>query len=244
MKLISVNIQNNLHNKTILEFLKKENADVVCLQELLEEDFNLYKKELNYDGVFRLWRYIKHSSCPELIGRKEGIAIFAKNIVDQGSIFHIGKEENVLKSLDEYMSNEKFQNNNAFVWATVKSKDGNLFKIITTHIPVTKDGLSTPYQLNLVDKLLKKLKSQGEFILCGDMNAPRGYETFSRLANVYKDNIPLEYKTSLDQNLHRVCGLQLMVDGLFTTPNYTASNVKLIDGVSDHMAIIATITKK
>jgi hypothetical protein len=75
------------------------------------------------------------------------------------------------------------------------------------------------------------------------MNAPRGKESFSRLAKKYKDNIPPEYKTSIDQNLHKVKGIQFMVDGLFTTPSYKASDVKLVDGVSDHMAVVAEITK-
>ena len=43
-------------------------------------------------------------------------------------------------------------------------------------------------------------------------------KTFNRLAEKYKDNIPLEYKTSIDQNLHRVKGLQVMVDGLLLHP--------------------------
>jgi len=34
-----------------------------------------------------------------------------------------------------------------------------------------------------------------------------------------------------------------MVDCLFSTPAYKASNVKLVDGVSDHMAIVAEIRK-
>lgn len=34
-----------------------------------------------------------------------------------------------------------------------------------------------------------------------------------------------------------------MVDGLFTTSDYKASNVRLVDGVSDHMAIVADIYK-
>jgi hypothetical protein len=34
-----------------------------------------------------------------------------------------------------------------------------------------------------------------------------------------------------------------MVDGLFTTPAYEAQDVKLVDGVSDHMAVVAPITK-
>ncbi len=137
MKLISINIEINRHYDTVLNFLKKEKPDVVCLQEVLEDDL--------------------------------------------------------------------------------------------------------PFQV--VDFLLKSLDSMPEFVLCGDTNAPRGNETFSRLATKYKDNIPAEYKTSIDQKLHRVKGIMFMVDGLFTTSSCIASNVRLQDGVSDHMAVLAEIEK-
>jgi len=245
MKLISLNIEVGLHNEKVLEFLKKEKADVVCLQELLDEDFELYKKELEMEGFRQIWHYQNkvRTTYLELIGKKDSIAIFAKNIVDHGSTFFIGKEENLFKKYDEYIANEEFQNNGAFLWVDIKNADGKIFKFITTHLPVTKDGEVTPFQLEVIDALLKELGKIEGFVLCGDTNAPRGKESFGRLAEKYKDNIPNEYKTSIDQNLHRVKGLQYMVDGLFTTPNYIASNVKLIDGVSDHMAIVAEIDK-
>jgi hypothetical protein len=47
--------------------------------------------------------------------------------------------------------------------------------------------------------------------------------------------------TSIDPKLHRAGALQLMVDGLFTTPGYEASDVMLHTGVSDHCAITARI---
>lgn len=251
MKLISVNIEVNKHPETVLNFLKKEKADVVCFQELLEEEFEFYKKELNLNGIFQAFDYCKHyidlkvtyDINPELKGKKHGIAIFAKNIIDSGSIFYKGNEENVLKSFDEFVLDERLKNNNAFVWAQVKDDDDIIFKFITTQLPVTHKGEVTPYQLEVIDALLLKLKNIGEFILCGDMNAPRGKKSFSLISEKYKDNIPLKYKTSIDQNLHRVKGIQFMVDCLFTTPIYKASNVKLIDGVSDHMAVIADINR-
>ena len=242
MKLISLNIENNLH-ETVLLFIKKEKPDVVCLQEVLEEDFEFLKKELNIEGVFQSFSYVKSKTYEKLIGKKQGVAIFAKNIVNSGSIFYYGEQENIFKSFDEYMSNENFKKNYALVWVNIKNEDGIVYKIITTHLPVTEKGESNPFQLEVANLLLDKLNPLGEFVLCGDMNAPRGNETFNRLAKKYKDNIPLEYKTSIDQNLHRVKGIQFMVDCLFSTSTYKTSNVKLVDGVSDHMAIIAEISK-
>lgn len=250
MKLISLNIECNRHTQTVLDFLKKEKADVVCIQELLEEDFEMYKKELSFSGVFQQWNYIT-SLSKGLFGYKQGIGIFAKNVISSDSVFYIGKKENILKSFDEYLSDEKFQENKVLVWAEIKNTNDEIFKFITTHFPLTKarrpypyiEGDSTPDQLEACDLFLDKTSKLGDFVLCGDFNAPRGRETFNRLSKQYKDNIPQEYKTSIDQNLHRVKGLQLMVDGLFTTPSYNASNVKLVDGLSDHMAIVAEINK-
>lgn len=241
MKLISINIECNKHHKTVLDFIKKENPDIICLQELLEEDYGFFKKELNMSSVYKEWTYMVKTSHPDLVGKKHGVAIFSNNIIDSGYNFYIGKEENLHRPFKEIVLNEKLQENTAFVWAVVKGEKGDLFKIITTHIPVTNEGESTPYQLMVVDTLIKTLNNFGEFILCGDMNAPRGNETFTRLAKKYKDNIPFEYKTSIDQNLHRVKGLQYMIDGLFTTPRYKITGVVLKDGISDHMAVIANI---
>ncbi len=239
MKLISINIELNKHYKTVFDFLKQENPDVICIQELLEDDFENFKKVLGKQGIFKPRSRIGDDlHLIDIKGKIEGVAIFAQNIVDSGSIYYEGKEENVLKTYEEYNSGEN-NKNSVLVWIDTKDSYGRSCRFITTHMPVTKGGESTPYQLEVVDNLLRELNSLGEFILCGDMNAPRGKETFSRIAKKYKDNIPGEYKTSLDQNLHRVKNLQHMVDGLFTTTKYQASNVKLIDGVSDHMAIVA-----
>jgi exonuclease III len=243
MKLISLNIENNLHYETVLPFIKKERPDVICFQEVLEEDFEFLKRELDLNGIFCCFSYIKSKSYLQLRGKKQGVAIFSKNIVNSGSIFYYGQENNILKPFTEYMSDEKFTKNYALIWANIKNNDNIIYKIITTHLPVTKEGESSPFQIEVASNLLSTLSTLGELVLCGDMNAPRGSKTFSMLEKNYKDNIPEEYKTSIDQNLHRVKGIQFMVDGLFTTPTYKASNVKLVDGVSDHMAIVAEILK-
>lgn len=82
-------------------------------------------------------------------------------------------------------------------------------------------------------------------MLAGDFNAPRGGESFSAIAARYRDNIPPNYQTSIYAPLHRSGqDLELMVDGLFTTPGYRAENVELTSGMSDHYAIVADIEKR
>jgi len=243
MKLISLNIEFNKHLDLVLPFLERERPDVLCLQEMLEEDFLKFKQATGLEGIFRPWSYILTSYHADLNGQKQGVAIFAKNIADSGFAFYVGSGENVAKPFPEYASSEEFRKNKVLVWADVIDAKGKQLRFATTHFPVTKEGASTPEQLAALDALCPILDTLGEFVLCGDLNAPRGNETFARLAKRYKDNIPEEYATSLDQNLHRVRGLIYMVDALFTTPSYAASEVRLADGVSDHMAIVAHIEK-
>ncbi|MBI3633328.1 MAG: endonuclease/exonuclease/phosphatase family protein [Candidatus Vogelbacteria bacterium] len=241
MKLISINIEGDLHNDAVFDFIKQENPDVVCIQELLERDLDIFRHQLAFDSVYQPFMFWSNPVYPTFRGQRQGTAIFAKLIKASGAIFYTGNEENILKSFDEYLSNEQFQKNRSFVWADVSNLDGRLFRFISVQLPVTKKGETTSYQLETVELLIGELDKLGEFVLCGDMNAPRGKEAFSRLASRYKDNIPAQYQTSIDQNLHKSKGLQLMVDGLFTTPKYSVSQVRLADGLSDHMAVIALI---
>lgn len=251
MKLISINIEFNKHTRTVLDFLKRETADVICIQELLEEEFNFYKKELSLEGVFQPFNYVCHhidskltyDTTSELKGKRYGVAILTKNIIKSGCVFYEGEEKNILKPFDEYIFDEKLQNNKALIWVDTKIDDKVTFRFITTQLPVTLEGEVTNYQLAIINSMLSHLEELGEFVLCGDMNAPRGCKSFALIAEKYKDNIPLKYKTSIDQNLHRVKGIQFMVDGLFTTNAYKTSNVRLQDGISDHMAVIAEISK-
>jgi exonuclease III len=228
MKLISINIEHNVHDDLVLAFLKKEAPDVVCIQELLEEKFDFYKEQLGLPGVYQFLYY--EMDAPGFVGKKQGIGIFAKDMEAHGSIPFNSR----VKSPDHSL---------ILLWAEVRDESGETFKVATTHLPVTRHGEVTPFQLQVVDSLLVTLAELGDFIFCGDTNAPRGKEAFGKIAEKYKDNIPVEYTTSLDQDLHRVKGLQYMVDGLFTTPLYKASAVTLTDGISDHMAIVAQIAK-
>jgi endonuclease/exonuclease/phosphatase family metal-dependent hydrolase len=121
-------------------------------------------------------------------------------------------------------------------------KEGETFRVATTHFTWTPDGSADDYQRADVKKLLAILGGMGEFVLTGDFNAPRGGEIFGTLAEKYKDNVPSHYTTSIDGALHRAGPLELMVDGIFSTPGYAVSDVELVAGVSDHKAIVATVS--
>lgn len=243
MKIISINIELNRHHETVLNFLNKEHPDVVCMQEVLEEDLEMLKDKLRMNYMYANSQYINAPQYPDLKGKKRGNAIFSNNIIDNGFVFYEGNENNLSLSFKESILSDQTYKNSVLVWADIRDINNDVFRVVVTHLPVTEHGASTPYQIVVTKSLLKSLSSMGEFVFCGDMNAPRGGETFALLSEKYKDSIPTVYMTSIDQNLHRVKGLQYMVDGLFTTGTYKASDVKLVDGVSDHMAVVAEVSK-
>ncbi len=243
MKLISLNIELNRHHELVLPFLKKEKADVVCLQELLEDDFEMYKRELGMQGVHRLTSYINDSIHIESKRKREGIAIFANNIINSGYIFHVGKVQDIERTFEEYIKDKNILKNRALVWIETKNDKGEIFKFINSHLTITHHGEVTRVQIEDNIKFINNAKSLGEFVFSGDTNAPRGSQAFDKISEVFKDNIPYSYKSSLDPNIHRAKGVELMVDCLFTTTGYKASCVELKGGISDHMAVVALIDK-
>lgn len=244
MKIISINIERDLHVDTVVPFLKNEKPEVFCMQEIFEDQIDLYKNEFQMECIYKpmgLWDSSK--SCKENKGIREfGIAIFAKNIKESKYEYIAGGED----SLSLYISSDRIGDRNNIntlvMWVKILSRDGKEYNIANTHFTWTYEGTATPFQIEDAKKLINILDNNlEEFILMGDTNAPRGRETFDMIANHFKDNIPKEYTTSIDQNLHRVKGLEYMIDCLFTKGDIRIEKVKLIDGVSDHMAVVGEV---
>lgn len=252
MKLVSLNIEGNKHYERFIPFLEKENPDVICMQEVLEEDFEFLKENLQMQGIYKTQAYVCNMSehYTTMQGKRFGVAIFTKNILDSGYVFYWGKEENTAMSFEEYFFGEEVKEyvirreelrSNVLLWVDIQDVSGAVLRFASTHYPVSNQGESSAHQLEVLVPFFEKLEGLKDFVVCGDFNAPRGNETFRRIAEKYHDNIPEKYVTSLDQNLHRNKGLMYMVDCLFSTPAYRVTDVSLVDGLSDHMAIVATV---
>lgn len=245
MKVISLNIECNKHYDLIFPFFEKEQPDVICLQEVLEEDFVMLKTKLGMEGYFKPFTYYSstHEQYRSVYGKRHGVAIFAKSFTDHGSFYYWGEEHFSMMPFAEYQLDIEKYKSYVLVWADAVSITGETIRFVTTHFPVTVEGESSPHQLEILPPFFKYLSGLGELVLCGDFNAPRGNETFTRISKNYKDTIPHTYTTSLDQVIHRVPDLkEFMVDGLFTSPAIIATEVALCDGVSDHKAVVATVS--
>ena len=240
LKLISLNIERSKHLGTVLSFLEKQQPDVVCLQEVVENDVTRFAAVLGgADYVFATaLRHMEMQGNP--IG---GEAIFSRlRVVQKGIQFYAGNADDVPEHRPSKETEEGHIMNCALV-TLVAEKEGDLFTIGTTHFTWSPGGAATLEQRINIKKLVSTLKMYQEIVFTGDFNAPRGGEIFSILADAYTDNVPAEYTTSLDGTLHRAGQLHLMVDGLFSTPEYAVSHVEMVCGLSDHCAIMGEISR-
>lgn len=234
LRLISLNIERAKHYDLVLPFLKAQTPDIVCLQEMLERDIPLFKEALGMDAVYAPMDWYPAEEKPALMG----IAIFSRfPIRDSRILYYAGNPQNISPT-----QAQRTVNNFALLVADVE-QSGSLYRIGTTHFLWTFDGSVSSEQREAFAKLLPLLEAEREIVFCGDFNAPRGGEIFSMLAKKYTDNVPSQYTTSIDGSLHRAGPLQHMVDGLFSTPAYQVSQVRMVCGVSDHCALVGEIQK-
>lgn len=241
--LISVNIEGDRHFSRLFPFLEAEAPDVVCLQEVFQEDFEEVKRRFGMEGIFmpmtRRPRGNLHTG--EVRGGPIlwGVGIMTRlPIASMSSTYYSGEGEDV--PLFEWGNVLSYRR--VLVSVTVR-KEEKEFHFLNTHFTWTPDGLPSDTQRADMERLLDLLSKRGEFVLCGDLNAPRGGDIFQCLAGVYTDNIPPSITTTIDGSLHRSGELPYVVDGLFSTSRYTVEGVEVRRGVSDHCAIIARIVR-
>lgn len=238
LKLISLNIEGDNHLNTALPFLEREQADVVCLQEVLHSNVDQIKTRLGMHATFVPVSYIVMDNSARLTPQTAlGLLLLSKTQpVKVSAEYYVGDST----SIRLFDGTEPNACNRVLVTGEITIGD-ILFRIISTHFTWSPEGESTPLQFENLDRLFSLLEGKEDFILCGDFNAPRGRPVWQNLAERYKDNIPQEVITTLDQQLHKVTGLQYVVDGLFSTKGYEVTDVRVISGVSDHQALVSSI---
>jgi len=233
LKIVSLNIEKDKHFDRIIPFLKKQQPDVVLLQEVFSKDIPILEEALGMKHKFAVMKVLlrEEEQLPFGIATFSSLPItksYTAYFNGDGANPPIGPQGDPLKTARAISVAEVIKENKTYC-------------LVNTHFTWTPDGQASDLQHQDLHTLLKLLSLLPEFILCGDFNAPRGKAIFDKIASLYKDNIPLDVTTTIDKNLHRAGDLQLVVDGLFSTPEYRVESVKLFDNLSDHYAISAKV---
>lgn len=228
---LSLNIEQRKHLPIVFDYLTQYKPDVICLQEIFEDSFHELTKQLGYHSTFApRAEYYYHPA-------KEGMAILSRYPI----ISHDLEPYDQFTEIPErFIGLLTTRPKNSLQTATL-DLNGKPIVIANTHFTWSFGGEVTEEQRVNFQHFLSLLEQYPEFVLCGDFNTPRGNIIFDTLATKYTDNIPAEITTTIDPELHRAGPLQLVVDGLFTTPAYNVTDVTILTGLSDHCGIGAII---
>lgn len=238
--LFDLNMEGDKHLDLIRPFLAERHPNVICFQEIFADTAETLAQELQMDVVFiPLVNNVQTNDFFPRLGAL-GVAIMSRLPIRQSwKLAYVGN----LSELPVYIPDEP----HCFLRAVIVAEVGvgeQTFRLATTHFTWTPNGSVTERQHQDLEALLTVLKPyRRDLVLCGDFNAPRGKAIFSRLATEFIDHIPADITTTIDQHLHRKPGLQFVVDGMFSTPQYQFEQDEIITGVSDHCGVCAELTK-
>lgn len=241
MKLLSCNIEGNRHLEArILPLLRRERAEVVCLQEVFAADLPLLEVAAGLPSIFVPQAQVTKAN-PHLPPRGEwGLAILAADVSEWQADFYTGEAA----SVPEFFANDDPNSMNRALLSARVRVAGEVFQVATTHFTWSSEGIVNAEQRRAYARLLPLLEGYEELLFCGDLNTPRGYELWSDLAARYQDNIPAAIDTTVDKNLHKSgLDIRLVIDALFSSPHYQVEQVRILPDTSDHMAVVAEVKR-
>lgn len=233
LKIICLNIEMDRHFERILPFFKEQQADVILLQEVLGKDQKLLEEATNMYGIYTIQNIICSEKTEDYLGL---LTLSNLPIIKNDHIFYRGDGAQLIRMT------EKEPEKTARALTMIEVVKGHqTYRILNTHFTWTPNGQPNEEQYQDLQYLLTHLIQIPEFIFCGDFNAPRGTPIFDTLAANYKDNIPVHISTTIDKNHHRCGDLGIVVDGVFTTSGYKIMDLQVVDNLSDHCALLASV---
>lgn len=224
--------------ENILDFIYRTKPDVVLLQEVykgsLERIQNaLGGRQVAFSPMCRL----------SLTEREEdadyfGVAIGSRHRLSgiQEDYYHGGREDS-----DTLVLNGQVYSTSSLLQATLRVGSAR-FNFGTTQFTWVRGARPSVEQRQDFTSLAPILDKTPDLVLTGDLNSPRGYSIFNRLAKRFRDNIPPEVKSTLDPGVRPKAIWQYVVDGFFTSGHYWAK-VEMISGLSDHLGILAEVRR-
>jgi endonuclease/exonuclease/phosphatase family metal-dependent hydrolase len=236
IKLLTLNIENDRHLDRVEAAIAEHLPDVVCLQEVLEANCARLASTGGYDVKFSLGgRQLK----PTGHERNWGVAVLSRIPVIRHieSVYAADHRIRVLREPDD---------TRRVVLVTELEHQGQPYRIATTHFTWTPDGHINELQKADFARLEPVLAGYPDYVLCGDFNAPRGREMFAKFVDELGlvDHLPAAVTSTIDGRFHRAGPLELVVDTIFSTPEYRATDIRVLDGISDHKGILAVVDRR
>lgn len=234
LKLITVNVEQDKHFNKLISFLELEDADIVFLMEVYRDNIAILS-----GSKYPYSEFIPNAR----VGTREwGVAVMSKLPILDKDRYYCGELNN------RDMPEQGIETHLPAVLMIKVEKEGKVWQLGGTHFSWTPHGTSDQRQKDHFKNLVSYLKQKGELVIMGDFNIARGRnELYEELCKEYKDNIPTDVISTIDEELHRVNmtnpgKLSLVVDYAWSTKRYLVKDVEVKSGVSDHKAIVSRVS--
>lgn len=240
VSVLTLNCEGHKHLDVILPFLKQNHFEIVCLQEVYQADLSAFETAIGGQAHFVPLVKVNQKNRWDMdpLG-VWGVATFSVLPVQAVSHnYYVGQEGEIPTMVD----GDPTSFSRAVLWIEV-TKDDQVYTFAQTHFSWSSEGKPTETQRRDFQQMKCILDQVPEFILCGDFNSPRGTEIHQQLSRLYTDDVPATVTTTIDPHLHRQKNLELVVDGIFSTPAYLVSQVEQHCDLSDHCGLSATVKK-
>jgi len=248
LKVIQVNIYKGKYLDALIEFLKKEDADFVTMQEVTagamgnHQDkkavlFEIIRDSLGMHGVFH--NDVRLASDLESL---HGNAVLSKYPI-------VESDQIILKEFRPFTDKE-FNNPEFFpdfprsiVDASVDF-NGKLLHVLSVHGAWTAPPTDTPDALRQAELIAKHLKSlKSPFLLGGDMNTTSDMQVIKIIETAAVNLLQgsgITYTTH--PTMHKIAPRKLAVDYIFASKEFKKISIEAPEVlVSDHLPVVAEL---
>ncbi|MBI3486184.1 endonuclease/exonuclease/phosphatase family protein [Candidatus Daviesbacteria bacterium] len=248
VKVISLNVWNGGEFfERIVDFVKKENPDIVALQEVYDgRPESLEKKHRTRTELKKSLNFLYESYAPAYLETLSFGQIPSGNLVL--SKFPITKSDSFFYDIpfrtrtytgkvEEGLNTPR---NLQYCLIEVKNTQINLFN--TQGIWGT-DGLDNERRLKMADLIVSKIKDKSNVILCGDSNVTQKTQTILKIEKYLKNVFKGELNSTFNLKIKKGGAFaKAVVDILMISPN-----IKVLEhscpntDISDHLPLVATL---
>jgi endonuclease/exonuclease/phosphatase family metal-dependent hydrolase len=235
LKLLTLNIESDRHLPQVHAALTEHKPDIACLQEVFESDCEYLASSVGYHVKHASGGRIEHPSGPD---RSWGIAVLSRVPVLRQTVTYYADDPSfrVIRQPNDPRRG---------LVITELEHEGRPYRIITTHFTWTPNGQISDEQQADFARMQALLRQYPDYVLCGDFNAPRGRAMFAKFVDELGliDHLPGSVRSTLDPRFHKAAPLELVVDTVFSTPQYQVADIRVLEGISDHKGIVALLER-
>ncbi len=247
LKILSLNLfEGGLFWGNIERFIKHENPDILCLQEVFNGD---ERQPLSFQSIKRLKALLPEFFLyysPELFeiwphGQGDGgNAIFSRfPMSEEKTVFLHEEYRKILRPRRE----DDFSHYPKNLQSVVVTVDGKSLHVCNLHGIWGLDGTDTKERLRMSKLIVKEIKKKHPLVLMGDFNLKPNTETIQNIEGHLTNVFAGEMTTSFNMEHKTNPGYATaVVDMFFASPDiHIVAKRVPTDDVSDHLPLLVTI---